>query len=172
MAGDTWSWTHSNTDYPISESWVLSYSVRGASALTWDPAWLAHDGAVWTVTIPATATAPLAAGSYVVERHYTLAGARYTDQLPALEIKPDAATAAAGALQSFNEKMLAALRSLLYPASGVISDVESYQIHNRAITKMNRLELQKWYDIYAQRCAREKNGGRNPTIRIAFGNAR
>ncbi len=158
--------------FPIETLWSLSYSIRGASALTWSPSWVTTDGRQWTVTIPSTATAPLAAGTYAVQRHYTRSGARYTNSLPALEVKPNAATAAAGALQSFNEKMLAALASLLYPASGVISDVESYQIQSRAITKMNRLELQKWYDIYAARVRREKNGGRNPSIRIAFGNAR
>lgn len=151
---------------------MLSYSIRGASALVWDSAWVTNDGTQWTVTIPAASTAPIAAGTYVVERHYTLSGARYTDSLPSLEVKPNAATAAAGALQSFNEKMLAALKSLLYPTSGVVSDVETYQIHSRAITKMDRLELQEWYDIYASRCAREKRGGKNAPIMIGFGDAR
>jgi hypothetical protein len=151
---------------------VLSYSIRGASALTWDPSWVTNDGSLWTVTIPAASTASLTAGSYAVERHYALAGARYTETLARLEVKPDGATAAAGALQSINEKMLAALASLLYPASAAVSDVESYTIHSRQITKMSRLDLQKWYDIYASRVRREKNGGRNPAIHIAFGHAR
>lgn len=142
------------------------------SALTWDAAWLSDDGTTWTVTIPAASTATLTAGSYVVERHYTLAGNRYTDTLPRLEVKPNAATAIAGSLQSFNEKMLAALQSLLYPASGAVSDVESYQIHGRAITKMNRLDLQKWYDHYLSLVTREKNGGKLAPVTIAFGNAR
>ncbi len=172
VAGDTWSWTHQSTTYPVSEGWVLSYSIRGFSSLAWSPAYVTNDGQQWTVTIPATVTAAIVAGAYVVERHYTLAGARYTTQLPVLDVTPDAATAVAGALQSFNAKMFAALRSLLYPADGVISDVQSYQIHNRAITKMSRLELQKWYDLYASRVALEANGGRNPSVRIAFGRAR
>jgi hypothetical protein len=172
VAGDTWTWTHQSATYLVSEGWALSYSIRGVSSLAWDTTYVTNDGTLWTVTIPATVTAALAQGSYVVERHYTLAGARYTDPLPSLEVKPDAATASVGALQSFNEKMLAALKSLLYPASGAVSDVDSYTIHSRQITKMSRLDLQKWYDIYLARVTREKNGGRNASIRIAFGQAR
>jgi hypothetical protein len=149
----------------------LSYSIRGASALAWLTSYVTDDGTLWTVTIPATITAPITAGSYVVERHYTLSGARYTDSLPSLEVKANAATAAAGALQSFNEKMLAALASLLY-GTGTISDVESYQIHSRSITKMSRLDLQKWYDIYLSRVSIEKRSGKHAPIMIGFGNAR
>lgn len=171
VAGDTWTWTHASVDFPVSEGWALSYSFRGISAPAWSTAYVTNDGQQWTVTIPATITAAITAGVYVVERHYTLSAQRYTSRLHSLEVAPNAATAAAGVLQTFNEKMLAALQSLLY-GTGAISDVESYQIHGRAITKMNRLDLQKWYDIYAGRVLREQNGGRNPSIRIAFGNAR
>ena len=176
VAGDTWTWTHQAADFPISEGWALSYSIRGASALTWSASWVTDDGALWTVAIPAASTASITAGAYVFERHYTgsgtYAGQRFTVELDRLDVDADAATAAAGTLQSLNEKMLAALASLLYPSSGVVSDVDSYQIHGRAITKMSRLDLQKWYDIYAARVKREQSGGRNPSIRIAFGNAR
>jgi hypothetical protein len=176
VAGDTWTWTHANGDYPISEGWVLSYSIRGASAPVWDTSWVTDDGSIWTVVIPAASTASVTAGSYTFERHYTgsgtYAGRRYSVQLPRLDVEANAETAAAGALQTFEEKMLAALKSLLYPSSGTVSDVESYQIHGRAITKMKRLELQRWYDDYAQRVARQQNAGRGITHRIAFGHAR
>jgi hypothetical protein len=67
--------------------------------------------------------------------------------------------------------MLSALWTLLY-GSGTLSDVESYQIHGRQLVRMKKLELQKWYDIYKSRVRREKHGGQNPAIRIAFGHAR
>lgn len=155
----------------MADGWVLSYSIRGASAPVWDAAYVTDDGQQWTVTIPAAITAAISAGSYTFERHYALSGARYTDRLPRLDVEADAATAASGALQTFEEKMLAALKSLLY-GTGTVSDVEAYQIHGRAITKMKRLELQKWIDIYQSRVNRQQNGGRNASIRMGFGAAR
>jgi hypothetical protein len=154
----------------------LSYSIRGVSAPAWSTAYVTDDGTLWTVVFPATITAGITAGSYTFERHYTgsgaYAGQRFTVQLPRLEVVVNAAAAAAGALQSLNEKMLAAIASLLYPASGTVSDVASYTIHSRQITRMNKLELEKWYGLYAQRVKREKNGGRNAAIHIALGHAR
>jgi hypothetical protein len=150
---------------------VLSYSIRGSSALAWDASWVTNDGFKWTVEIPPAATASIAAGTYRVERHYAANGQRWTAPLSRLDVAPDAATAAAGALQSDNEKMLAALWTLLY-GNGTLSDVESYQIHGRQLMRMKKLELQKWYDIYRGRVRREQNGGQNPAIRIQFGHAR
>jgi hypothetical protein len=171
VAGDTWSWTHENAEFPVADGWVLSYSIRGASALTWNTAWVTNDGRLWTVAIPTASTAPLTAGTYRFERHYAANGQRWTTSLRTLEIVADAATAVAGALQSDNEKMLAALWTLLY-GNGTVSDVESYQIHGRQLVRMKKLELQKWYDVYRGRVRREQNGGQNPAIRIAFGHAR
>ena len=172
VAGDTWTWTHSNSDFPIADGWALSYSIRGASAPAWDIAWVSDDGHQWTAAIPATSTAALIAGTYTFERHYTLSGDRRTVPLPSLDILPNAATAAAGDLQSDDEKMLAAIWALLYNSGNGVTDVESYQIHGRQLIRMKRLELQQWYDTIKRRVERAKNGGQNPAIRIAFGRAR
>jgi hypothetical protein len=172
IAGDTWTWTHQNPDYPVADSWVLSYSIRGPSALTWDATWVANDGTKWTVTIPAASTAPLIAGVYIVERHYTLSAQRYTDRLPKLEVAVNAAAVTNGSLQSEAEIYVAALKAVLYPSGAAIPDVVQYVIHGRQLQKNPRAELLKELRQWEAVVRRERNGGRNPAIRIAFGRAR
>lgn len=48
------------------------------------------------------------------------------------------------------------------------SDVESYTIGSRSITKMSLEELMTWRDHYRSEVAREEAGGRTPTLKVRF----
>lgn len=48
------------------------------------------------------------------------------------------------------------------------SDVESYTIGSRSITKIPLTELMTWRDHYRSEVAREEAGGRTPTLKVRF----
>lgn len=62
--------------------------------------------------------------------------------------------------------MLAKIESIL--TNRADSDVESYTIGSRSITKIPLNELITWRDHYRSEIAREESGGRTPTLRVRF----
>lgn len=62
--------------------------------------------------------------------------------------------------------MLAKIESILLNRAD--SDVESYTIGSRSITKMSLEELMRWRDHYRSEVAREEAGGRTPTLKVRF----
>ncbi len=62
--------------------------------------------------------------------------------------------------------MLAKLESVL--TNRADSDVESYTIGSRSITKIPLNELMTWRDHYRSEVAREDAGGRTPTLKVRF----
>lgn len=82
-------------------------------------------------------------------------GERYTVDNGVLFLEPDFAAAAAGTQQTHNEKMLAAIQSVLEGRAA--ADIESYQIAGRAVNKIPVAELVKWHNVYLARVQRERN---------------
>ena len=170
-AGDTWTWRISFADYPVSESWVLSYALVSTSnvhqaPLTWDVGYVANDGHEYTVTIPASITTGFQAGNYKLTAFVTLNSLRYSPYSAPLLVEADSASLAAGDGLSHAEKTWKAIKDAI--EGRIPADVESYQISGRALNRIPSAELRKWEAIYAEMVWRERHPGQSRTREITF----
>lgn len=171
VAGDTWTWTDTSSDYPASEGWVLAYRIAGPDVVTWSSGYVAASGDTSTVTIPAATTASLRAGSYRVVATYTLSGARYSVECARLTVTANPDTLAAGDTVSWAETTLAAIESFL--GGHLEGGVQSYMVGQRQlqhialgelITMRNNLRA----EVAAQR--RGRTGILGPSLSFAYRN--
>lgn len=171
VAGDTWQWTRSFPDYPISEGWALRYAVNGVDVLDWDEAWVADDGSVFTVTIPAAAT-DLASGRYeltaVVVGSGAYAGQRHVAARSTLVVDPNPDSQEGGDRQAWCEKMLAIVESLLL--GQVPAGIQAYSLPGgRSVQLMEPAELRTWRRSLRTELYRLRNPGRGlPGERTVF----
>jgi hypothetical protein len=157
-AGDTWKWTRSFADYPVSEGWALSYSFRGASVLLDADVTIQANVADWSVSVTAAKTAPLIPGTYHWAAFVTKAGERYTADEGVLVVERNLSTAAAGDALSHAEKMLPIVEAVL--SGRVTADIENYQINGKLVTKIPIAELKKLRKQYRSEIWSQRNGGR------------
>lgn len=156
------------TDFPVSEGWMYTFYLVGYLGAT---AIGTGASGEYTFTVAADATDDILVGPYTWEIRASLAGEIYTVASGRLEVTRDSATLYNADARSWTEKMIVAIESLLY-GNGTIPEVESYQIHGRALTKMSRKEL---FDMLKQlrgELAAIAGGGKKPAIRAYFGHAR
>lgn len=169
-AGDTWRWKITDSTYPVAEGFSLSYAVLGASKLTWDAAWVSSSVSTHTVTIPATATADLAAGRYEITRIWTgsagTAGQVYTTKLAPLTVEPNPATAGAGDRQTWEERHLAVVEAVL--SGRITDDIAMYQIGGRTVSKLPLQELLTLRSSLRQAILFQRTGQFGQRIRYAF----
>jgi len=153
IVGDTLQFDTSVPDYPASLGYTLTYRlvprVSGAAIEITASA----DGDDFTVNVSAATTAAWTAGEYSWHSYVTLTGARYTVGQGQITLKPNPASMTAQDTRSHAQKMLAAIEALLEGRSS--SDIESYTIHSRSITKMSVAELVKWRSFYQQQVRSE-----------------
>lgn len=165
-SGDTWEWTQSLADFPVTEGWALSYAFASLSSasqapLDWDPAWVTDDGQRWTVAIPAEASAALAAGNYGWQAFVTKDGKRYTALEGKTYVEPDLAEATAGTTVDDAEEMLVAVRAEIKARiKGTGSSYQSYQIGTRALALIPLGELRQLMASLQARVDRLRNPGR------------
>lgn len=76
-AGDTIPWTKTVPDYPSTDGWTLSYSLRLQNGSGSVDATATPSGQDYTVTIPAATTAPMTPGTWVWAAYVTKALERY-----------------------------------------------------------------------------------------------
>lgn len=170
VAGDTWRWTASFADYPISEGWSLSYSIAGADSLEWDAAWVSDDGETFTITIPDESTR-LQAGVYqwaaLLAGSGSYAGQRFTAARGVLNVLPDPASLVDGAGQSYAEKMLAIIETAIQGAApGALA---AYTIGGRSVQLMSGEDLRRWRAYFRTELYRVRYPGRGmPGERAAF----
>jgi hypothetical protein len=157
-AGDTWKWTRSFSDYPVSEGWVLSYSIRGASVLVDADVVVTPGTNDYAVVVAAAKTAALLPGTYQWAAFVTKAGERYTADEGVLVVERNLSTAAAGDALSHAEKMLSIVEAVL--AGRVPADVDSYQINGKSVVKIPVPELKKLRKQYRTEIWRLRNGNR------------
>jgi len=155
-AGDTWTWARSFAEYPASEGWALSYELRGPATLTIGGAMVVATGDLHTVTVPATATAPLPAGSYVLVALLTGSGAfggrRDSIDLGRLQVTPNPSAVVGGEPLSHAEKMLAQVETAIEDL--VAGRTASYMIAGRQVTRLDMAELYRVRMRYSAEVAR------------------
>jgi hypothetical protein len=153
-AGTTVAYTRTLTDYPANGGWTLSLVLNGIDRLAKNAA---ANGADHAMTLLAAETSPLRAGLYTFEERVTKSPEVYTVSSGQVTVTANLTTAAVGELQSWEEKTLAVVEAAL--EGRLASDLESYQIAGRAVTKIPAKELMAIRNELSARVARMKNGG-------------
>ena len=176
ISGDflTWKRTDLGTDYSNS-LYTLSYKARlegtGSTVITITAAASGDD---YLVEEAAATTAAYTAGVYHWDAYITRDSdsERVTIDSGTFEVLADRAVATTDP-RSHAKKMVDLLESLLEGKAA--SDVSSYSIQGRSLTKMGTEELIKWRNYYkrevlqAEKIERRKNGkGTGGLIKVSF----
>jgi hypothetical protein len=93
------------------------------------------------VTLTATATGALTAGTYTYSEMVSSGSTAYEVDRGTVAVLPKLASAVAGTVQSVNEKLLALVETAL--SGRLTADMESYSIGNRTINKIPVKDLLK-----------------------------
>lgn len=164
-AGDTWRWNRSVSGYSPADGWVLTYAFRGKSTL--DLTGAANvDNTGWELTADATKTAVMQPGVHRWKAFVTKAGERYTVDEGVTTVDANFALAAAGALQTHAERMLAAIEAKM--EGRLTSDMEEYVIAGRQLKRIPFEQLPALRSRYAAEVRRQRNGGRTPQTVACF----
>ncbi len=160
-SGTTVKYTKTVSDYPASNGWQLKLLLAGAELLSVDAA---PSGSDFAVTISATESARLSAGTYQYAEEVSKDGERYRIGSGTVLVEPNLTTALAGELQSADERLLkavvAVIESRMGTASGSIpKDIEAYSIDGIAVTKVPLERLMAMRTQLATAVARAKRGG-------------
>lgn len=173
-AGTTVKYTRTVADYPATDGWTFTLEIAGEKLLSVEAA---ASGGDYAVTISATDSATLTAGTYYFAEKVEKAGEVLRVGSGRVTVEPNLATALAGDLQSQNERMLkavnAVIESRLGTSTGVPKDVEAYSIDGIAVTKIPLERLQILRTQLSTAVARERRGGGiGRQYRYAFTGAR
>ena len=163
-AGDTWQWTKALADYLASAGWVLSYVFSGPSTLT-APATAAGDG--YAVTVLATVTKTLPAGTYRWASYVTLGAERHQVATGILIVEPNLAGVGDGvANESFAVRALRIVEAAL--ENRLPAGLEEYLIAGKSVKHMALTELLTARTRFRQEVASERTGGKMATLEAAF----
>lgn len=167
VAGDSVAWTKTLSDYPATDSWVLSYVLLAAGKT---PIVLSSTAsqADHAVSKTAAETAAWAAGTYRWTAMVTKAGERKTIGSGTVEILPNPATQdSSHDPRTHAEKCLAAIEAVL---EGRMSDpIIEYQIAGRMAKKIPHGDLLKLRIHYQAEVRRQKGVPRAIAIPVRFG---
>lgn len=156
-AGTTVSYTRTLSDYPASAGWVLNLYLNSLTSAT--SAQAAASGDSHVVTLSATATGALAAGDYTWGETVTLSGVVYEVASGTVRVLPKLASAAAGSIQTENEKLLAEVETALHALA--VNPYQAYSIGIRSYTFQDLDKLKKWRGELVAKVHAERNPG-NP----------
>jgi hypothetical protein len=144
-AGDSFGVEFDLVDFPASEGWNLTYSMRGPQSI--DITAEIEDGQ-YVVEKAAADTEEWKAGDYWVFVSVSLGGEKHTQELGQTQVLPSLASLETYDGRSVVKKTLDALESLIQGKA--LKDVESYTIGNRSLTSLSPSELMKWRNEYAR----------------------
>lgn len=154
-AGDTLKWTKSLCDYSAADGWALSYRFISASSKFDIAATQDGSSSDFAVSVDAGTSAGYAAGTYRWVARVSKDGEKYTVGEGTVTVLPDLADASVATdPRSQNERILDAINALI--EGRATSDVQSYKIHERELTKMSIQDLLYWRGIYAALVASEQ----------------
>lgn len=169
-AGDTVKFTYSHPDFPTADSWVLSFTFAPIAEpeprFDSQVGWITVANNEWTVTIPASSTAPLPAGAYGWAAFATLAGERYTAATGTTVVLANLATVTQGQLQSDNALLLARVTDEIKARiTGTGGAHDSYTVHGRQLNKIPLKDLMSMRGALIAAVRAETTGSPFITIR-------
>lgn len=153
-AGDSLSVTLSFSDYPASAGWTAALYLRGPSAL--DVTGTAV-GDQHGFVVTGTASANLTPGSYVWGVRLTSGATTHTADTGRITLRPNLATAAAGALQSYAEQQLAVCQQAR--ANILAGEMKLYMIGGRQVQLHTLDDLRREESYWQTRVQMERGAG-------------
>lgn len=163
-AGTTVKYVRTTSDYPANAGWSLVFHLAGASVIT--PITAAASGADHAITIPAAVTEKLLPGIYRWQELVSKSGDKFVLASGAVQVTANMAMAGAGDMQSWEEKTLAVVEAAL--SGRLTTDMESYQIAGRAVTKIAVADLMKLRNQLKITVAQQRSGGFGTPVAFAF----
>lgn len=162
-AGDTWKWSKAVDGYTPAGGWALKYDLHDMSSSAASNTLLQFTASPnatstgWDISVAKATTAPLLPGNWKWRAYVDNGTERYTVDVGFIFVEANLETAVAGSQLTQNEKMLAAIQSVL--SGRATNDIESYQIAGRAVNKIPFAELVKLENIYIAKVKQERNPG-------------
>lgn len=153
VAGDTVAWYQAAADTP-PPTWTLTVRLTGPATAE---ATATNDDGRHLVTLAASATAELPAGTYRWQARASSGSEAYTIASGTFDVQPDPITLAGNAGQATAERHLAAIEAAL--AGRWTSDVEEYEIAGRRLRKIPVETLVKLRAQFAAEVRRLRRGG-------------
>lgn len=163
-AGTTVKYTRSHAAYPASDGWALSLYLAGPAVPA--PFTGAASGAAFDVTLAAASTATLPPGTYTWVERVTKGGEVYDAARGQVTVNANIATAAAGDLQSWEEKTLKVVEARI--AGSMDKAIAEYQIHSRAVKYIPLDELRKLRSELKAAILQKKTGRFSTPIHVTF----
>jgi hypothetical protein len=157
VAGDTWTWQRNDlaSDFPLA-AYSLSYSIQREGATTAPTIVVSSEaGGAYKTTLSAATTAAFGAGiwRWVAYMTRTVDSERVNIGAGLFSVKPNPALAYDA--RSHASKVLAAIESLI--EGRATSDVSSYSIAGRSLTRLSIDELLTWRAHYRREVKRERD---------------
>jgi len=143
-AGETLKIKRAHSSFPASDGWTLTLYLRGASVRDYTAAVVGTEHVFTLPSTGVTGTSDLLPGNYTWEERASKAGEVFAAARETIQVRPNVATAAAGDLQSAEEKELVIVEAAI--AGRLSDDMQSYQIAGRAV---NLIPVRELYQIRA-----------------------
>jgi hypothetical protein len=144
VAGDTWEWEKSFSDYPAT-TWTLTYYLRSRESEASITA--AADGTDHLVTVAKATTAAYKAGLYEITGFVSDATERFQVYRGLLNVLPDPANQGAGQdPRSHAQKTLDAIQAVI--ENRATKDQQAYTIGGRSLQRMEIKDLVYFEGIY------------------------
>ncbi len=160
VAGTTQKWRKTFPDYPSSAGWSLTYAFRSANggAEASLDATAAADGSGFIVTIGASTTESLLAGTYFFRAFVEKSGEKYLVDSGETKIEATWVTDQQVDGRSQAKRILDAIDALI--AGTATTNQKRYQINNRELERYPLTELIALRTHYANLVAREQQAER------------
>jgi hypothetical protein len=162
IAGDSWQWDMSWSDYPAS-TWNATAYFRGIGLIN---VAAAEDGDTFEFRATPAETATVPAGVYRYFIKVTNGTDTFTVDQGAVEVLANAATATATELQTHAEKALALIEALI--EGRVVDGKEAVAIFGRSWQNIPMEELRKLRAAYRGEVLRERYGGKLPSTEVVY----
>ena len=155
-AGDTWQWRREDlaSDYPAG-TWTLTYRFKNAAGGFEVIA--SADGSNFAITVAATTTATIAAGSYSWAAQVANGSTKYTVDSGTLEVLANLFSGTASAAndqRTHNQIALDAIKAVMQ--SRATKDQQEYMIAGRKLVLTPLPDLIKLLNFYEARVAGEQ----------------
>lgn len=154
VAGFTYTWEETLSDYSADDGWVLKYSaINSSQAFNFSAS---GSGKTHTITLPATTTENYTAGTYRLTKYVeNTDGTKTWLAEYILVIKPTPITDTAFDSRSHAQIMLDAIEAL--EEGRATKEQQSFTIAGRSILYLTPEQLLKWKNYYKQQVFVETN---------------
>jgi hypothetical protein len=168
IAGDTWQWEATYTEYPSSAWTATAYFADGTNAFN---VGAVAEGLAHRFTLSAVDSAEKAASRYFVQVRATSGSESFTVETGWVEVTPNPAVAGVDP-RSWSRRTLEAIEAFL--EGNATTAQSAISIGGRSISRWSLPELIQWRDRLRAEVAAEEQGsqaglGRN--IKVRFGRA-